>query len=449
MSTQSVVLIRGQVVNYKPRQTLSSLRITSNAFVKIIENSDITSDGQFRVPISLVPGDNPLNINYCCANFETSINFAQPENAKFLLRIVYIVCQNHDGCFQSPNSIENSIAAACDKINVAIRLVQCLYAEMLAKHGFDRKSFEFIECEPFYSNLSLEEARRMDQYQLWNYHAKEMLVRETDTEHRFKYFGILASTRYENGVAQANAALGVGDVALVGSGTLYAWPMTFDTVETGFHNDSPVGELMDDSNGRGTYGGCFATALGSMCHEIGHIFDLGHTIDGIMGNDIDYVNRVFTIDKSRRHLPRRTTPSCLIQSSCKITSGGPDSRRLTTINKSNAMLTKYHSRRNDDLTFLTENGALLLNAHKWFNQCDVNGSICYDFTRNVIISSLALVLVEFRAADNGLCIKYYRFDVSNGQNTFKVPDDMIQDNYDIIAVDCKGNINKCASRKAQ
>lgn len=45
---------------------------------------------------------------------------------------------------------------------------------------------------------------------------------------------------------------------------------------------------------RGTYGGCFATTLGSVCHELGHTFDLGHTPDGIMGRGFYNVNLVFT-----------------------------------------------------------------------------------------------------------------------------------------------------------
>jgi hypothetical protein len=50
---------------------------------------------------------------------------------------------------------------------------------------------------------------------------------------------------------------------------------------------------MDDSNYRGTHGGCLATTLGSVLHELGHTFDLGHTQTGIMGRGFDYIDRVF------------------------------------------------------------------------------------------------------------------------------------------------------------
>lgn len=71
---------------------------------------------------------------------------------------------------------------------------------------------------------------------------------------------------------------------------------------------------MDDSNYRGTHGGCLATTLGSVLHELGHTFDLGHTREGIMGRGFDYVDKVFVgaagIDCNRnpiRRDPQHTT----------------------------------------------------------------------------------------------------------------------------------------------
>lgn len=44
---------------------------------------------------------------------------------------------------------------------------------------------------------------------------------------------------------------------------------------------------------RGTFGGCFSTTLGSVCHELGHTFDLGHSKYGIMGRGFDNIHLVF------------------------------------------------------------------------------------------------------------------------------------------------------------
>lgn len=442
----SIVLIKGIISNFNYRHGSTKLRISNETHQISIENAEIANDGKFKVAIKLAPGVNLLKFHYCCIAKEIPLQFVtKREYAKYMVKIVYIVCQNHDGRFQVfPKGTDNSIELACEKINLAIGMVQCLYAEILSKHSFPRKSFEFIECEPFKSSLTIDEARQWDQNRLWNYHAKEILAHETDTQHTYKYFGILASTICENGVVKANAALGIGDVALFGSGTLYSWPSTFDTVQRCFQDEMPVDtkHLMDDSNGRSTFGGCYATALGSICHEIGHIFNLGHTSDGIMGNDIDYVNRLFANEKCPRDLPRRIASNCLGSQNQDATTH----RRLTAVRKSNAILTKYHSRRNDDLTYLTENCAVLINYHKWFNQFDkADSQIRCDLNQKIIESSVALALVEFRSPENGMCIKYYRFDdnMTNSQHQFTIPADLIEQNYDLIAIDRHGNIMKC------
>lgn len=83
---------------------------------------------------------------------------------------------------------------------------------------------------------------------------------------------------------------------------------------------------MDDSNYRGTHGGCLATTLGSVLHELGHTFDLGHTREGIMGRGFDNVDRVFLgaagIDSNRnpvRRDPQHTTVSLSRQLSVTVT----------------------------------------------------------------------------------------------------------------------------------
>lgn len=454
----SIVLLRGEIFNYNQcrRHDLSAVQIVNETIGNRIESAEITSDGKFKIAIELEPGVNRLKFRFCCATNEITLIFDRHQRSKYLVRIFYIICSGHDGHFQAPIGMENTIERACEKIDLAIRVVQCMYAEMLAKHGFDRKSFEFVGCQPFHSSLSVEQARQWEANELWKYHATEILAQEIDTQHRYKYFGILASTFCENGVVKGNAALGIGAVALFGNGTLYAWPTEFSCIQKCFHDDRLVdsNQLMDDSNGRNTYGGCYATALGSICHEIGHIFDLGHTNDGIMGNDIDYVNRMFIIEKCPHDLPRRITIKCASErnSNSKI---DRSNRRLTTVKKINPILNNYHCRRNDDLTFLSENCAILLNSHKWFNQFEEQfndkSPIYCDFQRKIIKSSLPLVLVEFRSKENGMCMKYYRFDVMATNNEpsfhFTIPNDVIEQNYDLIAVDKNGNIMKCAGNE--
>lgn len=436
----SIVLINGCISNYDHRHGLQ-LQITKNNENNWCKKVELTADGKFKVAIELAPAVNQFKFHYCCVSTKISLTFNSRENPKYLLKILYIICQNHDGYFQAPKDAANSVEVACAKIDLIIRLVQCVYAEMLAKHGFERKSFEFIECQPFQSSLDIAEARQWDQSQLWTYHAKEILAREIDSQYNCKYFGILAGTLCENGVIKGNAALGIGDVAIIGSGTLYAWPLNFESIEMCFQSDTPVNgkQLMNDSNGRNTFGGCYTTAVGSICHEIGHIFDLGHSSDGIMGNDIDYVHRMFIIEKCPRDLPRRLISNC---GAAEIVPPNKSvNRRLTSIKKTNAILNKYHSRRNDDLTFLTEHCAVLINFHKWFNQyANIPSEINFDYKQQVISSMLPLVLVEIRSKETGMCTKFYRF--SDEQFNFEIPSDTIKQNYDLIVIDNNGVIRK-------
>lgn len=448
----SIILIRGEILNYNHRHGPTTIQITnanddSSSRTTLAE---IRADGKFSVAFELARGVNLLKFQYCCTTTELPLIFEAHENPKYLLKVLYIICKNHDGHFQAPRDSDNSVRAACGKIDLVIRIVQCLYADMLAKHGFDKKTFAFVDCQPFYSDLTVQEARKWNQFDLWKYHAKEILAHASRSEGKqqenYKYFGILASTLCENGIITGNAALGIGDVALFGSGTLYAWPRHFAAVEMCLRDDTVVdrNQLMDDSNGRRTFGGCFATALGSMCHEIGHIFDLGHTVDGIMGCDIDYVQRMFIIEKYPRDLPRRFMKNCSpMQSEGCTPPDEPIERRLTTVKKQNLILSKYHSRRSDELTFLSGNCAILLNYHKWFNQPDasIESDIRFEFERKTIVSSIPLAFVEFRTAADGMCMKFYRFDVSNEyQFTIAANDAHTDDNCDLIAIDKSGNV---------
>jgi hypothetical protein len=49
---------------------------------------------------------------------------------------------------------------------------------------------------------------------------------------------------------------------------------------------------------RGTVGGCFATTLGGLIHELGHMLDLGHTENGMMSRGCDDIDKFFTLATS-------------------------------------------------------------------------------------------------------------------------------------------------------
>lgn len=444
----SIVLLKGKIVNC----VSSDLSISITHALKTSESfycCDLQKTNNrktFKCLIQLDSGRNDLIINYCCASKPFTIFYDKPTKAQYILKVYYIICKDHSGEFQSDNDDGNSAEIACNRINLAMQLIQCLIAEKLFEAGFGRKTFKFLDCKPFFSALSIDLARTWDPSQLWSFHAKEFLANEKDTaDCSIKYVGLLASSIYTQGKLQGHASLGAGDVAIYGTACIYTWPTHLKEVKESFQNDKIIDttKLMDDSNSRGTYGGCFATTLGSLCHEIGHIFDLGHTNNGIMGNGFDFINRVFCHENITTILPARHVSNCQSINSTHAKKTVTDSR-LTHIKKSNRFLNEYQHQKDNDLTFFCKNCNILLSNHKWLNQFNY---IPFQITisRSIhtkLTSILPIYLVELRDKSNGLCIEYYEFSKDENKHEFIIPDKLNAINYDILVLDSNGNIKR-------
>lgn len=74
---------------------------------------------------------------------------------------------------------EFSIETACGKIDLAIRMMQCLYADMLAKHEFKRNTFAFFKYHSFYNGLTIQKVRKWNQNEMWKLHAMKILVQKS------------------------------------------------------------------------------------------------------------------------------------------------------------------------------------------------------------------------------------------------------------------------------
>lgn len=221
--------------------------------------------GQFKVLLRLKEGENRVTLTYCSRELELNLFFEESENPHRITPL-YIICDGHDGCFQS-DTAENSIENACAKITLGIQLVQSLYAEKMAEKWSSRKTFTIAgDCLPFRSSLPLQESKAMTDQQLWNFFAKEILQSELYTSEKQKFIGFISSTYYE-GISDndfsyenikrrttGNVALGGGGLALFGTGCLYTWPDRLDGIVPAFLNTTLVNRelMMDDSNYRYT-----------------------------------------------------------------------------------------------------------------------------------------------------------------------------------------------------
>lgn len=437
----SIVLVKGKINNCDSLDEQITIR-NARSDVTFRSNELKTANGavSFKCLTRLEAGENILTLKFGQVESELILHYDKPDQPKYVLKLYYVICDGHDGTFQTGEDVENSADAACERITLAVQLIQCLIAEKLMEAGLGRKTFQFNECKQFRSSLSLEVARTWNASQLWHYHAKEMLAAETEKDRHVKYVCILAGTSFENGNISTNAALGAGDVAVYGSGCLYAWPLTVYEVIDCFRNGRLVdrSKLLDDSNGRGTYGGCFATTLGSLCHEIGHIFDLGHTSSGIMGTEFDLINRFFTIETQTVVLPLRKIANC---QPANDGSGTALDTRLTKVKKTNRFLMEYHSQRDcNDLTYFCDNCNVMLFYHKWFNQSDnvIPHEIQLNRMNRIISSKFALRLVECRDKSNGMSHQYRTFNECD-QFECELPSGMSCE-FNILVLDSLGNL---------
>ncbi|XP_034671148.1 thyroid receptor-interacting protein 11-like isoform X2 [Drosophila subobscura] len=240
----------------------------------------------------------------------------KPRSSHYRVQPLYIVSQDEKE--------EDASASRCSLIDLNLRLVQCIYAHKLHAAGFANRTFTLNgPCRRFCSQLTTEETLAKSEDELWQHFAGEILACEQwGQQLHLKFVAFVACTRYDGAAVAASgdhsyanirrhlrghAALGGGGLALFGSAHFYAWPRTFteigDCVRSAERVD--VARLPDESNYRRTYGGVYASTLGAVCHELGHCFDLGHTLDGVMGHGFDYLNRVLTVDQATEHLPQR------------------------------------------------------------------------------------------------------------------------------------------------
>ncbi|XP_063238481.1 uncharacterized protein LOC134539997 [Bacillus rossius redtenbacheri] len=436
-------------------------------------------DYQFKCVVNLNRGANEIILKYVNVQQICKLEF-KPRRTAYRVMPVYIICRGHNGRFHAPETEENSVQSACKRIAVGAKVIQCVAAEKLHEAGFCRKAFQLendlnsqaAECTVFYSRLHVDAARKMKPGDLWEYFARELMTSSLGNADR-KFLAFLSCTYYkkceekpqshEKMLAQleAHVALGGGGLAIFGTACLHTWPQDIKEILPRFLNTTIVDSryFMDDSCYRGTYGACFATTLGSVCHELGHTFDLGHTETGIMGRGFDNINLVFTLQPKRNRIEStgrglcgnrggadkgdvRQATVCFtkvlslsysVQGATKpgTKNRGDDkmARLLRNGGQEIAPVIKcdeYSTTRDSldsDMTYWGTSCATLLAFHRWFNTevpRSGSGKISFDETRNAVSSDAGLSVVELRDG-TGLVRGSWQFPGAPRTSVFRVP----------------------------
>lgn len=437
-------------------------------YVEIVLNNDhrdlvqISNKGVYKHLIRLKKESvNKIELIYCDATKHVIIEHKECYPITLDVVPLYIINKNHDGKFQSTSEDQcNDTETALTKINLALELIQCVISSKFVENGLKRKCFNLKKCEVFDSDLDVEEAQKKDQWDLYNLMATEIYKKKGgDICGKTKFVAFISCTKYL-GVTKddysyanaklrtlANPSLGGGFICLLGTGCLYSWPKNLMEVIPAFSNKTIVNieQVLDDSNYRKTYGGCFSTTLGSLLHEICHTWDLAHTATGMMGNDIDFIHRFFLNQNFTDVMPERNVKSCNLVPN-KQPNIHPHQRKLTKLKKPGGnFLNKYHQQKDSDMTFFEHNCLMTLYYHKWFNNYNtIHSEITFDNNGRAIKTCCSFIkLVEIRELDtkNSLLIKFWSF-IDNDVVKFSIPSEINLEQVTLFAIDDSGNIFK-------
>lgn len=259
--TYPIVILKGSVQNNEECH-----RCTFSDLIKINVNNNFictpkVKSGCFISLIELKLGENTVIIRSCTTSLMYTLQYT-PRSMSYVVQPLYIICDGHNGHFQAPKSEQNDPESACKRINTGAKLLQCILAEKIFEQNLGRKIFEVKHCKLFYSKLYYKEARKMNQHELWDYFAREIMTSNIASENK-KYWAFLSCTKYRGSeydksmvnyedilqLTEGHATLGGGGLALLGTACLYTWPEDVTQVISRFRNDELIdrNKFMDDS----------------------------------------------------------------------------------------------------------------------------------------------------------------------------------------------------------
>nr|CAH8829531.1 unnamed protein product [Trichobilharzia regenti] len=286
------------------------------------ETSWSLCESMFKVFVPLSPGCNTLQLKCKHHLAEFRIVCVHNHNSSFIVRPIYVICSDDTGEFQAPEGVVSTKENACKRIGLGIRLLQTLTAEaffselgkrytfMTRENLVEELSPDFLQashvsCMCHYSSLSKTFVSNSTPEEVWKQLAYELYKTYPDNFNRTKWIAFMACTRYHPmnkssteslsydeilNRTTAHFALGTGGLALLGTGTLHAWPESIEDLQSVMQDTRLIDTtLMDDTAYRHTFWAAFSTGLGAVWHELGHCFGLEHYPHGIMfrGDDIN------------------------------------------------------------------------------------------------------------------------------------------------------------------
>lgn len=269
--------------------------------VKIDNGGEVTTvnavNGVFKALIPLRVGTNEMTITTGSTSNKFSLNYLPADNPK-KVKMMIAIPSDEEGRFLAEANVDNSLAAAKQKISLQALLMQSATAEMMHKAGKSHMTYALLEDgnrQPLVETLRLPLTRAELLKKTDNelYDAIAQTIRNTNYDANLKYMVTMSFSDYVSGKVVGHAALGGGYLGIFGSLHLHTCPNTLGQVNAAMMNTQVIDLKIfpDDSGGRMSYWANCATGMGASLHELGHTFDLPHTPTGIMSRGFDNFNR--------------------------------------------------------------------------------------------------------------------------------------------------------------
>jgi hypothetical protein len=261
---------------------------------------------RFKILVELAPGENHLRLKTESGEKTICVKYT-PCNGDHLINVVYLTADDCDTHYvtQKPNDPQNYE----DKLDTAVKLMQCFTAERMHDAGKGYKTFALdlnangrVKVKVLKFPESKEALRKLSGNDLYQ-RIYSWLVPLYPSD-RFKNMVVMSFTGYDNVRKKplAHTALGAGGMGLFSCNGMCAWPDNLPDVVPAFSNATPVDDTLiwDDTNGRSTLWALASTTIGAVLHELGHTFGLEHQMFdpmSIMSRGFDYFDREFILQE--------------------------------------------------------------------------------------------------------------------------------------------------------